>query len=51
MLNEILIEKPKTEAEIIKNGFLDKVTIDTINLLKSIFSNSDFKDIIVTVIS
>lgn len=51
MLNEILIEKPKTEAEIIKDGFLDQVTVDTIHLLKGIFSNSDFKEIIVTVIA
>ena len=50
MLKEILDEKSKTEAEIIKEGFLDQVTVDTIQLLKEIFANSDFKDIIVNVL-
>lgn len=49
MLKEILDEKTKTEAQVIKEGFLDKVTVDTIQLLKEIFSNSDFKDIKVNV--
>lgn len=50
MLKEILDEKTKTEAEIIKEGFLDKVTVDTIQLLKEIFADSDFKDIKVNVV-
>lgn len=49
MLKEILDEKSKTEAEVIKEGFLDQVTVDTIELLKEIFSNSDFKAIKVNV--
>lgn len=50
MLKEILDEKAKTEAEIIKEGFLDKVTVDTIQLLKEIFADSGFKEIKVNVI-
>lgn len=50
MLKEILDEKSKTEAEVIKEGFLDQVTVDTIQLLKEIFGNSDFKEIKVNVV-
>ncbi len=50
MLKEILDEKTKTEAEVIKEGFLDKVTVDTIQLLKEIFADSGFKDIKVNVV-
>lgn len=49
MLKEIVDEKSKTEAKIIGEGFLDQVTVDTIQLLKEIFSNSDFKDVKVKV--
>lgn len=50
MLKEILDEKTKIEAEVIKEGFLDKVTVDTIQLLKEIFADSGFKDIKVNVV-
>jgi len=50
MLKEIIDEKDKTEAEVIGEGFLDQVTVDTIQLLKEIFSNSDFKEVKVNVV-
>lgn len=50
MLKEILDEKSKTEAEVVGEGFLDQVTVDTLQLLEEIFSNSDFKEVKVNVI-
>lgn len=50
MLKEILDEKSKTEAEVMGEGFLDQVTVDTLQLLKEIFSDSDFKEVKVNVV-
>lgn len=51
MLNEIVAEKSKTEEKVIKDGFLDKVTVDTIQLLKDIFLNCGFDEVKVKVSS
>lgn len=51
MLNEIVAEKSKTEEKVIKDGFLDKVTVDTIQLLKDIFLNCGFDEVRVKVSS
>ncbi|HAR86321.1 MAG TPA: hypothetical protein DCR69_11380 [Clostridium sp.] len=45
MLSEIVAEKSKTEERVIKDGFLDKVTVDTIDLLKNIFLNCGFDEV------
>lgn len=49
MLNEIVAEKSKTEEKVINEGFLDKVTVDTIQLLKDILLNCGFNEVIVKV--
>ncbi len=49
MLSEIVADKAITEERVIKDGFLDKVTVDTIQLLKDIFLNCGFDDVKVKV--
>ena len=51
MLNEIVAEKSKTEEKVMKDGFLDKVTVDTLQLLKDIFLNCGFDEVNVKVAS
>jgi hypothetical protein len=49
MLSEIVADKAITEERVIKDGFLDEVTVDTIQLLKDIFLNCGFDDVKVKV--
>lgn len=45
MLKEVTMEKSKTEAELYNEGFLDKVTVDTISFLKNFFTNIGFSKV------
>ena len=49
MLEEILLDKEKTEKALLEDGFLNKVTVDTIELLKNLFKESGFKEVIVKI--
>lgn len=49
MLKEIMAEKILTEEKIISEGFFDKVTINTKNLIEELFSNLGFKNIIIKI--
>lgn len=49
MLEEILLDKEKTEKALLEDGFLNQVTVDTIELLKNLFKESGFKEVIVKI--
>ncbi len=51
MLKEVTMEKSKTEAELSNEGFLDKVTVDTISFLKNFFTNIGFSKVDVKVVT
>lgn len=45
MLEEIIADRDKTEAELLATGFLDKVNENTETLLKNIFSSCGFSEV------
>lgn len=45
MLKEIITEKEKTENELLKEGFLDRVNSDTVKFLQSFFKELGYENI------